>query len=64
MDWLDRLMEQNDEFAEGTLSVLQVPDKKKPHNVTVIGCIKGVDGWYRAGYDENTKSIIPLEKLT
>lgn len=63
MDWLDRLNEQNDEFAEGTLFVTQVPDKKNPHNVTVFGCIKGIDGWYRAGYDENTKSIIPLEKL-
>ena len=64
MDWLDRLMAQDEEFAEGTLAVVQVPDKKAQHKVTVIGCIKGVDGWYRAGYDEDTKTIIPLEKLS
>lgn len=63
MDWLDRLMEQNDEFTEGTIAVMQVQDKKTQHNITIIGCIKGVDGWYRAGFDEDAKTIIPLEKI-
>ena len=31
--------------------------------VTIIGCIRGVDGWYLAGYDNRTKTIKPLEKI-
>ena len=27
--------------------------------VTIIGCIRGVDGWYEAGYDKRKKAIIP-----
>ena len=28
--------------------------------VTIIGCIRGVDGWYQAGYDERKHAIVPL----
>lgn len=31
--------------------------------VTVIGCIRGVDGWYLAGYHSKTKTIKPLERI-
>ena len=27
--------------------------------VTIIGCIRGVDGWYLVGYDNRKKAIIP-----
>jgi len=33
------------------------------HPITIIGCIKGINGWYRAGFDEDTKTIIPLERV-
>lgn len=31
--------------------------------ITIIGCIRGVDGWYRAGYDERKKTVVPLEMV-
>ena len=31
--------------------------------VTIIGCIRGVDGWYLAGYHSKTKTIKPLERI-
>ena len=39
--------------------------KEKPpiHDVTIIGCIKTETGWYRLGFDEQTKTMKPLEKL-
>ena len=33
------------------------------HEITVIGCIKGTDGWHMLGFDENTKTLVPLEKI-
>ena len=35
----------------------------KFHELTIFGCMKGVDGWYRVAFDEQTKTIIPLEKI-
>lgn len=32
--------------------------------VTIIGCIRGVDGWYLAGYDMRTKTIKPLRRMS
>lgn len=31
--------------------------------VTIIGCIRCVDGWYLAGYHSKTKTIKPLERM-
>lgn len=31
--------------------------------VTIIGCIRGVDGWYLAGYDKRKRSIIPTQMI-
>ena len=35
--------------------------RAEDYPVTIIGCIRGIDGWYRAGYDERTKTIKPIE---
>ena len=31
--------------------------------VTIIGCIRGADGWYLAGYDARKETVVPLEKI-
>lgn len=65
MDFLDRLQAREERLRN--LHTVEAPAKPQPnpsaHTITVIGCIKGVDGWYRAGYDENTKTIIPMEMI-
>jgi len=33
------------------------------HPITIIGCIKTETGWYILGFDEETKTLIPLEKI-
>lgn len=38
-------------------------EQKVQHQITIIGCIRGVDGWYRCGFDEARKQIVPLEKI-
>lgn len=37
--------------------------RAEDYPVTVIGCVRGIDGWYRAGYDERTKTIKPMERI-
>ena len=32
--------------------------------VTIIGCVRGVDGWYTCGYDQRSRSIVPLREKT
>ena len=66
MDWLDRLEEREERFRavrrpEPTRRFDEPP--KTSHNITIIGVIRGVDGWYRAGYDEQTKTIVPMERI-
>ena len=48
-------------FADGTKPKTDMPAKDYP--ITIIGCIRGVDGWYRAGYDERKKTVVPLEMV-
>ena len=38
-----------------------MPEELYP--VTIIGCIRGVDGWYLAGYHSKTKTIKPMERI-
>lgn len=38
-------------------------EQKVRHQITIIGCIRGVDGWYRCGFDEERKQIVPLEQI-
>jgi len=66
MDWLDRAteyLEQENRFTYRDDEAKRIEPKATAHNITVIGCIKGIDGWYRAGYDENTKTIVPLDLI-
>lgn len=37
--------------------------RAEDYPVTIIGCIRGVDGWYRAGFDKKTKNMKPLERM-
>ena len=50
-------MNEPDENIETT------PNPHAGHEITVIGCIKGTDGWHMLGFDENTKTLVPLEKI-
>jgi len=63
MDWLDRQQEEEERFRN--LNTEEPELKKLPHsaqhNVTLIGMIRGADGWYRCGFDESTRTIVPLE---
>ena len=33
------------------------------HPITILGCIKTETGWYRLGFDEQTKTLKPMEKV-
>jgi hypothetical protein len=66
MDVLDRVTEVMEAKSRFTYREPESKPESKPepkHNITIIGVIRGVDGWYRAGFDENTKTIVPLELL-
>ena len=73
MDFLDRLQAKEDEARErlearqsldGGSAVLRDGTEKTKHVVVVIGCIRGIDGWYKLGFDEETKRLVPIEKQT
>ena len=68
MDWLDRVTEYQEKTNPLTVRDSELPDSPEPedrarHNITIIGCIRGIDGWYRCGFDEQTKTIVPLERV-
>ena len=49
--------------AEVRSASLADEEQKVRHQITIIGCIRGVDGWYRCGFDEERKAIVPLELI-
>ena len=64
MDYLDRLEENEERFrAMRRREAQQTVEPKPMHDITIIGVIRGVDGWYRCGFDENTKTIVPVELI-
>lgn len=74
MDYLEKYEAEQEARREAIASTAAVgsaalADGKKTdmpeelYPVTIIGCIRGVDGWYRAGFDEKTKTIKPLERM-
>lgn len=73
MDKLDRYQEELERrtaiASTAAVRSAALADEKKidmpetDYPVTIIGCIRGVDGWYRAGYDSKTKTIKPLERI-
>ena len=64
MDKLDRYQEE----LERRHAFFAKPEPEAPRSdilpadypVTIIGCVRGIDGWYRAGFDHNKQTIIPL----
>ena len=73
MDALDRLEAERERRLEAQALHCSSPhatraDKSKSRTdmpasaypVTIIGCIRGVDGWYQAGWDERKRKITPL----
>lgn len=70
MDILDRYQEEIERRRErqalhgGSPHATRADEEQKvQHQITVIGCIRGVDGWYRCGFDEARKAIVPLEQI-
>ena len=62
MDYLDRLEENEERYrAMRRREPNRTAEPKPKHDITIIGVIRAVDGWYRCGFDENTKTIVPLE---
>lgn len=72
MDILDRYQEEIERrqalhakgrTLEASTATRADDEQKVQHQITVIGCIRGVDGWYRCGFDEERKQIVPLEQI-
>ena len=62
MDYLDRLEENEERFrAMRRHEPRQIAEPKPTHNITIIGVIRCADGWYRCGFDENMKTLVPVE---
>ena len=71
MDILERA-EADRIQREETLQAARAKREERPRTdipaadypVTIIGCIRGRDGWYQAGYNERKKTIISLGRIT
>ena len=76
MDYLEKYEAEQEARREAIASTAAVgsaalADKNKPRTdmpetdypVTIIGCVRGVDGWYLAGYDKRSKTIKPMQAL-
>ena len=70
MDYLEKYEAEQEARREFLQAMPQQADKgprtdmpETDYPVTIIGCIRGMDGWYLAGYDKRSKTIKPLEKI-
>ena len=72
MDYLEKYeaeQEARREFLDRQAMPQQADQKPRTdmpetdYPVTIIGCIRGVDGWYLAGYDKRSKTIKPMQAL-
>ena len=73
MDDLDRVQQAEEEMREleearqsrdcGSAALCDGTEKTPKHSITIIGCIKTETGWYRLGFDEETRRMIPLETV-
>lgn len=74
MDYLEKYEAEQEARREAIASTAAVgsavlADGKKTdmpetdYPVTIIGCIRGVDGWYLAGCDRQKRSIIPMQMI-
>lgn len=70
MDILERAEAERIQREE-TLQAARTKREERPRTdmpaadypVTIIDCIRGVDGWYQAGYDKRKQSIIPMQMI-
>ena len=70
MDILERAEAERIQREE-TLRAARAKREERPRTdmpaadypVTIIGCIRGRDGWYRAGFDERSQTIKPVQAL-
>ena len=70
MDILERAEAERVQREE-TLQAARMKREERPktdmraedYPVTIIGCIRGVDGWYQAGFDTRKQTILPLERM-
>ena len=67
MDALDRLeAEKERKLAYYAPAAPPQPRTDLPlelYPITLIGCIRGTDGWHRAGFDHKKQRIVPLEAI-
>lgn len=70
MDKLDRYQEELERMAamRTTFSKTEIVQPRSDiratdYPVTIIGCIRGLTGWFRAGYDHRKEMIVPLERI-
>ena len=67
MDPLEKLEAEKERIRDFLEARRNSKPKEAPkpviHPITVIGCIKTETGWYRLGFDEQTKTMKPLEFL-
>ena len=67
MDKLDRYQEELERrhafFAKPEPEAPRSDIRAADYPVTIIGCVRGVTGWFRAGYDHRKETIVPLERI-
>lgn len=69
MDYLEKYeaeQEARREAIASTAAVCSAPRsdiRLADYPVTIIGCIRGVDGWYLAGFDQRKRTIIPMQMI-
>ena len=76
MDYLEKYeaeLERRREAIASTAAVCSAPladghsmrsdIRPADYPVTIIGCIRGVDGWYLAGFDQRKRTIIPMQMI-
>ena len=68
MDILERAEAERAQREEALQAARTKQEERRPRTdmpptdypVTIIGCIRGRDGWYTAGFDHRKQTIVPL----
>ena len=67
MDKLDRYQEELERrhafFAKPEPEAPRSDIRAADYPVTIIGCVRGIDGWYRAGFDHAKNAVMPMERI-
>ena len=73
MDYLEKYeadQEARREFLECQAMPQQADQRSRTdmpeadYPLTIIGCIRGVDGWYQAGFDARKRTVVPVKQIT